>query len=84
MWCLARFLPLIIGDLIPRDDSNWENFLIFLNIMDYTLSPSTTPEKMAYLSVLVEEFLTDISQLYDRPLTPKMQYMVHVHSLILR
>ena len=84
MWCLARFLPLIIGDLIPRDDSNWENFLTFLSIMDYTLSPSTSPEKMAYLSVLVEDFLTEVSKLYDRPLTPKMHYMVHVLSWILR
>lgn len=84
MWCLARFLPLIIGDLIPRDDNNWENFLTFLNIMDYTLSPTTTAEKMAYLSVLVEDFLTEFSELYDRPLTPKLHYMVHIPSWILR
>ena len=27
MWTLARFLPLVIGDLIPEDDKHWENFL---------------------------------------------------------
>ena len=77
-------MPLIVGDIIHRDDSNWENFLTFLDILDYTLSPATTAEKMALLSVLVEDFLTEFSELYDRPLIPKVHYMVHISSWILR
>ena len=84
MWCFARFLPLMIGDIIPRDDSNWENFLIFLDIMDYVFSPTTTTEKIAFLSVLVEDFLREFCELYNRPLIPKMHYMVHIPSWILR
>ena len=84
MWCLARFSPLIVGDIIPRDDSNWGNFLTFLDILDYTLSPATIAEKTAFLSVLVEDFLTEFSKLYDHPLTPKLHYMVHIPSWIMR
>ena len=28
MWCLGRFLPLLIGHFIPEGDSFWENFLL--------------------------------------------------------
>ncbi len=41
-WCLIRLLPLIIGDLVPKDDPHWINFLILLDIVDYTFSPKTT------------------------------------------
>ena len=30
MWTFARFLPLVIGHLIPEDDDHWENFYVFL------------------------------------------------------
>ena len=29
MWCLGRYLPLLIGDLIPDDDEHWENSFAF-------------------------------------------------------
>ena len=67
MWCLARFLPLMIGDLIPFEDEYWENFLTLLDIMDYVFVPSTTPEKVSHIAVLVEDFLTEFSHLYNQP-----------------
>ena len=78
MWCLARFLPLMIGDLIPTDDDHWENYLDMLQIVDYIFAPTTTAKRIAHLEVLIEDFLTEFSQLYDRPLIPKMHYLVHI------
>ena len=83
MWCLARLLPLMIGDLVPTDDDIWENYLTLLDIVDYALAPRTTKEKAAYLAVLVEDFLSEFSRLYDRPLIPKMHYMVHLATWML-
>lgn len=80
MWCLARFLPLMIGDMIPADDDRWENFITMLDILDYVLSPTTTAKKIAFVAVLVEDFLAEFSKIYDRPLIPKMHYLVHVPS----
>ena len=34
MWCLGRFLPLLIGHHVPEGDCFWENFLLLLTIMD--------------------------------------------------
>lgn len=84
MWCLARFLPLMIGDLIPFEDDHWENFLNLLDIMDYVFAPSTTPEKISHVEVLVEDFLTEFCNLYNRPLIPKMHYLVHLPSWMRR
>ena len=84
MWCLASFLPLIIGDMILEDNDHWVNFLILLDIVDYVFAPATTSEKIAHVAVLVEDFLTEFSRLYDRPLIPKMHYLVHLPSWMTR
>ena len=31
MWCLGRYLPLLISDLVPDD---WQNFLRLMGIVD--------------------------------------------------
>lgn len=33
MWTLGRFLPLVIGHLVPEDDEHWENVLCLLDIV---------------------------------------------------
>jgi hypothetical protein len=57
MWCLGRFLPLLIGDFIPEDDY-WENFLTLLDIVDYVFAPVTTHRLASHISLLVEDFLS--------------------------
>ena len=74
----------MIGDVIPQDDDHWENFLVFLDLMDYVFAPTTTPEKIAYVAVLVEDYLTEFSHLYERRLTPKMHYLVHLSTWMTR
>ena len=81
---LDWFLPLMSGDIIPKEDKHWENFLNLLDIVDYVLAPTTTAEKMAFVSVLVEDFLMEFQDLYHRSLIPKMQYLIHVPSWIER
>ena len=84
-WCLARFLPLLIGDLIPEGDERWNNFLLLLQIMEYLFAPRITHDQVAYLELLIETFLEEFVCLYpDRPLTPKMHYLVHTPMWIRR
>ena len=52
-WCLGRFLPLLIGDLIPEGNENWRAFLMFLKIMEYTFAPVITMDKLDYLQTLI-------------------------------
>lgn len=84
MWCLARLLPLLIGDLVPPDDTKWINFLMLLTCLDYSFAPVMTDSKCDFLAMLIEDFLSDFTELYERRLTPKMHYMIHIPSWIKR
>ena len=85
MWCLRRYLPLLIGSFIHEGHQHWENFLTLLSIMDYVFAPVITFAKTDFISGLTEDFLHDFTQLYpERRLTPKMHYMVHLSSWIRR
>lgn len=78
-WCLGRFLPLLVGDLLPEDNDHWINYLDLLKIIEYIFAPVITVAKLDYLQVLIEEYLANFVQLYpSRPLTPKMHYLIHI------
>lgn len=79
MWCLGRFLPVLIGDKIPDDCPYWENYLTHLDIMDEVFAPVTSGGRLEYITMLIEDFLEEFKELYpERPFTPKMHYLVHV------
>jgi len=77
MWCLARMLPLLIGDLIPQECEHWENFIRLLRIEEIVFAPRTSSELAAYLGVLIEEYLDTFSALNERSQIPKQHNMVH-------
>ena len=53
--------------------------------MEYTFAPVITTDKLDYLQMLIQDFLIEFTQLYpDRPLTPKMHYLVHMPSWMKR
>ena len=84
-WCLGRFLPLLIGDLVAEEDDKWENFIHLLKIMEYVFAPVTTADKLDYLQTLIEDYLIGFTQLYpDRPLVPKMHYLIHMPTWMKR
>lgn len=84
MWCLARMFPLMMGDLIPDNDDNWENFLRLLKIEEIVFAPSCSAELAAYLAVLVEEYLEQFTISYNRRVIPKQHFMVHYPVQIVR
>ena len=57
MWCLARMLPLLIGDLTTEGYSHWKNFLLLLQIQEILFAPATSPELAAYLAALISNTL---------------------------
>jgi hypothetical protein len=50
MWCLARFLPLIIGTLVPENDDHWLLFLKLLHITYIVFSTTISSNQVAYTS----------------------------------
>ena len=78
MWCLGRFLPLLVGDLVPEDNAHWEHFLQLLQIIDYLFAPRTSIAITQHMAILIQDFLSTWRELYpSRSLTLKMHYLVH-------
>ena len=70
---MGRFLPVLLGDLVPENDEYWDIYLSFLKIMEYIFAPVITIDKLDYLQILIQDILTEFTRLYpERPLTPKM------------
>ena len=85
MWCLARLLPLMIGDSVPEGDPNWDNFLLLLSIADYMLSPIASRGIVTLLTTLIEDYLESFKELYPEcPIIPKQHYLVHVPQWMLK
>lgn len=52
MWCLGRFLPLMIGNLIPQDGERWQLFNMLLEINDIVFSPIVSEDSIVVLEGL--------------------------------
>ena len=85
MWCFARLLPLMIGELVPPQDPKWENFILMLTITGYLFAPVTSAEIVPYLKVLIEEHHEAFCVLYSgSSIIPKMHYVIHLPDWLLR
>ena len=85
MWNLAVYLPLIIGDQLPAGDSEWECFLILLDILQICMSWIQSTDLVDYLAVLTEMYLRKFHECYPlASITPKQHYLVHLPSQILK
>ena len=83
MWCLGRYLPILIGDKLPEGYTYWDNFLAHSEIMEEVSSPIITSVRAEYIRMLIEDYLVDFKLLYPgRPLTPKMHYLLHIPKWI--
>ena len=83
MWCLARLLPLMIGNDIEEGDRYWENYLCLLSIVDYCMAPVVSKDWAAYLRMLINEHHTEFTALYPSVRkNPKSHYIVHYPDIM--
>ena len=84
-WTLSRFLPLMVGCCVPEDDIYWHHYATLLQITGYVLAPEIFPDDVAWLNVIIVDFLSEFAELYpDASVIPKMHYMVHVPRLMMK
>ena len=85
MWTLARFLPIVIGHLIPEENEHWENFLCLLDIMDILFAHHVVSDVCGYLEVLINDHHAAFLDLYPHAsITMKMHSIIHMPRLILQ
>lgn len=85
MWLLGITLPLLVGDLVPENCEEWNLFMLLLRICSIACSWEVTPDTVSYLRVLIQEHHFKFKELYpDSSMIPKLHYMVHFPSQILK
>ena len=85
MWCLFRFLPIIIGERIDVEMEEWHCLLILWNIVQICTSPAIRKDDIPYLRILIEEHHTLFKRLYpNASIIPKMHFLIHVPDDIAR
>lgn len=85
MWLLARVLPLLVGDKVPRDNAQWQCFLTLLKICELCSAFKLSEDSAAYLEVLIEEHHSQFKILYsDASIIPKMHFMIHYPQQIIK
>ena len=78
MWCLKRYLPLIIGDKVPEGNEYFEVILLLLECMDYIFSAEITTEETFVLKQLIKDHHEHFLEMFpERNLKPKHHFMTH-------
>ncbi|KAG1673824.1 hypothetical protein GQR58_015387 [Nymphon striatum] len=78
MWCLARFLPLMIGDMVPRDNSQWQTLLLLEDVLQYSCAPVLDREHVMMMKDIIEDFHESFRQSFpEETIKPKMHFMLH-------
>jgi hypothetical protein len=63
VWCLLKYLPLIIGEFVPCDDENWLFLLHLSELVDLIFAPKFTIGTVSYLRELIADHLQQFKQL---------------------
>lgn len=66
-----KYFGLIIGDLVPSDDSHWELYLTLRAIIDILNAKSFSLQEVEYLQCLVTEHHEIYIRLFDNTLKRK-------------
>jgi hypothetical protein len=83
MWCLGRFLPMIVGAKVPEKDEKWQLYLKMLDITDIVFSPVTNANQAVYLAQLIEEHHKEFKALYPNcSIIPKMHFTLSTTQVL--
>lgn len=84
MLCLAKFLPLIIGHLVPEELSEyWNVYLLLLDILDIVMSPRISEEMLVELKEKIKDHHSKFLICFpDKKLLPKHHFIIHYPSVI--
>lgn len=75
----------MIGTLVLEDNEHWKLFLLLLEIIDIVFAHITSVNAIAVLEGLIEEHHSTFLRIYpDCSIIPKMHYMVHYPSHMMR
>jgi hypothetical protein len=83
-WALIKYLPIIVGDLVPDNDQHWLFLLDLCHLVDLVFAPMFTEGMIDYLRYIIADHLEQMKMLYGSVTTlkPKHHLMVHFPTII--
>lgn len=82
-WCLVRNTPLILGDVVNKNDSCWNLLLLLIQIVNIVFSPVVTYGMTYFLKHLIHEHHSLFKLLFpQKRLIPKHHFMLHYPKCI--
>jgi len=89
LWSLLRYLPLIVGDLVPTDNKHWHFLLHLSELVDLLFCPVFSIGMVTYLRELIADHLSMFVELYSNGengvrLKPKHHLLIHMPTVILQ
>lgn len=84
-WTLLRFLPFVIGHIVPEDEPAWLVILDLKDIVELVVAPVHTDETVAYLEAKIYDQRQRYLDLFPHvKLLPKHHYLEHYPQMIRR
>lgn len=78
----AKYLPLIIGDLIPESNEKWKLFIILRKIIDIAFSESIDDSIIKCIENLVTDHHVKFLRLYNTKLRCKHHFLLHYATIM--
>ena len=83
MNCLIKYLPLILGDLVPTTSDVWEMLLLLIDIYKIIMAPMISKSGTVFLRQLIHDHHNLFLELFpERNLIPKHHYVTHYPRII--
>ena len=82
MWTFCHLLPIIIGDLVPRDNKHWKLICLLIEIMDILLRVKFDEKLLNVLSQKIEQHHALYIKLFGKTLKPKFHFLTHYPTAI--
>ncbi|TKS80540.1 hypothetical protein D9C73_014642 [Collichthys lucidus] len=67
---------------VPPNCKYWHIFLLCREITEIVMAPEVRRENLLLLNLLVQEFLTEMTDVFGDVITPKCHYLIHYARLI--
>jgi len=64
VWCLLRFLPMILYDAVCMQSQAWKMLILLREIVELICAPKVSFSQILYLNRLIQEYIEDRSTLY--------------------
>jgi len=88
-WALLKYLPILLGDIVPTSDKHWLFLLHLSELVDLLFAPIFTAGMVTYLRELIADHLSLFLELYGAgengiSLKPKHHLLIHLPTVILQ